>query len=497
MVTAMMLLQRMTDASAMIDAERIGIVMGIFARGTKLWVRFKGLDGKWRNEPTDCVRGDEARAAKLLADLNDEIEKQRLPSLATIGIAAPLTLRAYSQRWIKNRTTQTAKDDESRLSNHILPILGSRPIHALRPRDVQDFVRALSVKKKRGPRLRNAAPSFTNDVIAGRTVRHIYGTLRSMLNDAVAEEIIATNPCVMPKGQKNPLPPKRDKDPTWRRTAVFSAAEVEQIVSAPSIPEDRRVFYALMFLGALRFGEAAALTWNDYEPSHSPLGKLVIEKSYSTHARKVKGTKTENPREMPVHPLLASMLATWRATGFAAFTGRSPTSTDRMVPAIRGAHRNANGSMRRFTDDLKSLGLRPRRQHDARRSFISIARNGGASSELLKWVTHGSNRADIMDVYTTPSWAALCSEVEKASFSPAGTAGVPAPIKSMDTSADGLVTMLVTVDGAASLENVSHKAPAGNHRELVENSDPKRPKGKSFDFPLWRSGRDLNPRPPA
>jgi hypothetical protein len=38
----------------------------------------------------------------------------------------------------------------------------------------------------------------------------------------------------------------------------------------------------------------------------------VIEKSYSTKKRKVKGTKTENPREMPVHPTLARILAEWK-----------------------------------------------------------------------------------------------------------------------------------------------------------------------------------------
>lgn len=42
----------------------------------------------------------------------------------------------------------------------------------------------------------------------------------------------------------------------------------------------------------------------------------VIEKSYSTKKRKVKGTKTENPREMPVHPTLARILAEWRLSGF-------------------------------------------------------------------------------------------------------------------------------------------------------------------------------------
>jgi integrase len=206
---------------------------------------------------------------------------------------------------------------------------------------------------------------------------------------------------------KDELPAKRDKDRTWRRTAVFTRDEVETIISARFTPRDRRVLASLMFLGAMRFGESAALTWRDYDPTCTPLGKLVIEKSYSTKKRKVKGTKTENPREMPVHPTLARILAAWKLSGFEALTGRQPRPDDPIVPSRRGAYRNANASLRRFHEDLERIGLRARRQHDARRTFISIARADGAVADTLHFATHGPD-GDIMDDYTTLPWSALC-----------------------------------------------------------------------------------------
>ena len=86
---------------------------------------------------------------------------------------------------------------------------------------------------------------------------HVYGTLRAMMNDAVADELIPATPCV----PKDELPEKKDKDRTWRRTAVFSRDELQQIISAPEdkIPHDRRVMYVRMFIGSTRFGEAAAV----------------------------------------------------------------------------------------------------------------------------------------------------------------------------------------------------------------------------------------------
>jgi len=39
--------------------------------------------------------------------------------------------------------------------------------------------------------------------------------------------------------RKSEVPPKRDKDGTWRSGAVFTREEVEQIISDPRIPEER------------------------------------------------------------------------------------------------------------------------------------------------------------------------------------------------------------------------------------------------------------------
>src|SRR5690348_494764 len=126
----------------------------------------------------------------------------------------------------------------------------------LRPRHIREFVEKLKVtKKKRQVRRDGSLTGEEGETIAPRTVLHIYGTLRSMLNDAVADEVIPSSPCIL----KDELPEKKDKDRTWRRTAVFTRDEVQTIISADPqhIPEDRPVMYAIMFLGAMRFGEAA------------------------------------------------------------------------------------------------------------------------------------------------------------------------------------------------------------------------------------------------
>jgi hypothetical protein len=96
-----------------------------------------------------------------------------------------------------------------------------------------------------------------------------------------------------------------------------------------------------------------------------------------------------------------------------AFTGHKPTSADLIVPSVGGASRNVNHMLRRFHDDLEAVELRARRQHGARRRFISIARSDSAHKDILRWCTHAPT-GDVMDDYTTYTWAARCDEVAKA-----------------------------------------------------------------------------------
>ena len=90
--------------------------------------------------------------------------------------------------------------------------------------------------------------------------------------------------------------------------------------------------------------------------------------------------------------------------------GRLPAPEDLIVPSREERHHNADHMLKRFHEDLDRLALRHRGPHDARRTFISIARGDGARADLLRWVTHGAS-ADILDTHTTLTWAVRCEAV--------------------------------------------------------------------------------------
>ena len=86
--------------------------------------------------------------------------------------------------------------------------------------------------------------------------------------------------------------------------------------------------------------------------------------------------------------------------------------TTSSVPSWRGEHRRDPVVHAQRLENVVLLGLRGRRVHDTRRTFISLALADGADRDKLAWVTHGP-KGDIVSLYTTLPWESLCTEVAK------------------------------------------------------------------------------------
>lgn len=376
---------------------------GILARGARLYCKVRLAPGKWTPPiATGCALDDAEGAVAFRDMMQARVDAGFTPD-------GPITVKAYGERWLEGRKKLPSYDDDRRnLRLHILPHIGALRMESVRPRHIIDLIRALRRTRalvQVGPKRR--APG--KEALAPRTVINAYSVCRQMFGDAVVEEVIRYTPCVLRRGD---LPKKRDKDPEWRATAIYTRAEVEQIISAPDelVPQDRRVLYAVLFLASSRFGEAAAVRWRHYETQLRPLGRLTLARSYNTKRKREKGTKTDTPRKVPVHPALAAILAEWKLTGFRRLFGRDPEPDDLIVPSRLGKNRSVNHALKKFHEDLRRLDIRVRRQHDSRRTFRTIALDDGANEARVPWITHG-RPSGIGGQYDEPPWAVLCEVV--------------------------------------------------------------------------------------
>lgn len=409
----------------------------IFRRGRKLWMKYKDAEGQWVNKSTGLDVGQEKAAERLL---------ELAEAAVTAGVKPAedgTTVATYAKRWIaerKARGLSSVKDDDGRLKRHVLPSLGRLELGEVKPRHVRDLVRKLRREAK----------------IAPRTIISVYGAMHRMFADAVVDELILANPCQLKRGD---LPKKVDKDPDWRGQAVFSRDELESIISSDAIPEDRRVLYAICFLTGARFGEAAALRWRHLDDSAKPLRRLSIVASYNTHLGREKSVKTEEPRQVPVHRTLASVLAQWRMHGWPRYFGQRPGAEDLIIPSRQGRNRNVNHALRKFHQDLDKLGLRRRRQHDMRRTLVSLANADGARMDVFKWITHGRPEG-IMSMYNEPPWELLCEQLATVNVHLRDTNVVALPVAA-NASAPGFGTFLGTVGDCSKKPKHSEGIVAG------------------------------------
>jgi len=383
----------------------------VYARGSKLWCRYKDEAGKWRSMSTGET--DRAKAERFADRLQKKIDRER----AADGATGPLTVRQYFARWIKEREelgVRNADHEASAMTRYVLRHLGHLRLDEVRPIHIRDMFRAIRATQIR--RVTHDGKEITV-ALAPRTVLGIYGLVHRLFETAVSDELIEHNPCRLTHKRGRDLPKKRDHDPEWRSQATYTINEVERLISDTLIPVERRVLYALKSLAALRHGEAAALRWRHYDPSLEPLGRLVVAVAYDSRNCEEKSTKGEDTRRVPVHPTLAKILAAWKISHWERIYGRAPTADDLIVPTRALNNVNVSDAGHALTDDLGALGLRVaagarrvRGGHDLRAWFITTCQEHGAHRDLLRLVTHGEG-TDVQSGYTRATWPARCAQV--------------------------------------------------------------------------------------
>lgn len=361
----------------------------IYLRGRIWWVEFIDPTGK-RNQ-SSLNTTDETLARHLCLEMTSQEKAQK---------NSAMTVERFGKKWISERyklDIRDARNEEQRLRDHVFPVIGHLTLATLRPGNLRDW--AIEVRSEKG--------------LAPRTLHNIYGVIRSMIRSARVEGFIDIDPCILTQAELGKL---RDKDIAWRATAVFGKEELLALVSSPLVPNDRQVINALAGLAGLRQGEVCALRWSDIE-RREPLSAIVVTRSHD------KDTKTEVARPVPVHPMLASLLASWRLGGWYEMVGRKPLEGDLVVPSAKtkkgpaGRPRTMSMVYKGWLKDIKALELRHRRYHDLRRTFISLALADGARRDVLERITHQALASRAIDLYTTLPWGVLCAEVAKLDLS--------------------------------------------------------------------------------
>jgi len=227
-------------------------------------------------------------AQALAAQLAPRVRK------ASAGQPAIETVAEYSERWLADRDGRVAsvRDDRSRMTHHVLPLLGPLDVATFTRDDVERLRDALDVK-------------ISNGDLSWKTVGSVWTLVTSMCADMVTAKKRAMrtredNPC------RDVKPPERG---VRKAKQYLYPSEFLKFVSCPAVPIKLRRAAAISVYTFVRDGELRALRWDggDVDIAH---GTLSITRSLKRTGA-IKSTKSGETRRFAIEaalmPLLQSM----------------------------------------------------------------------------------------------------------------------------------------------------------------------------------------------
>ena len=222
--------------------------------------------GEWwifiqhRGRRTSKKVGDRRAAEGLAKDIRTALAAG---DLGLLRQEEALTFDEYAGRYLRNaepllkRSTWMDYDGVVRL--HLTPVFGVRPLHAVSRSDVKTL--ALNLRR------RGLRP---------KSVRKIVGVLSTILNEAVDDQLIASNAALgLRKVYRSPDfanagPDARNVNPLTRDDIahLLATAHAHQVRRGANVVYPFRDFYPFLLLLArtgVRLGEALALQWGDID----------------------------------------------------------------------------------------------------------------------------------------------------------------------------------------------------------------------------------------
>jgi integrase len=293
----------------------------------------------------------------------------------TDGQRGSETLHEYATTFLRTRPLKpsTLNLYANKLDRLILPALGPRQLRDLTPATIREWHAATDT----GPTAKAQA----------------YRILRTILGQAVKDELIDRNPCNL-DGAANPQTPKR---PTLPPEAVANIAN--------NIPRHHRALILAGGFSGLRIGELLALTRADISmPPGKPITIDVNKTMYETADRTrhtgtpktTAGTRTVTLPEF-LRDELAEHLATYSQPGpgglvFVNNDGR-PLSRHAVQQAFKKAARAAGVDERAHFHDLRHTAGTMAAQTGASLPEV-MNRLGHASKDMALIYLHATKEAD-------------------------------------------------------------------------------------------------------
>jgi integrase len=341
-----------------------------------------------------------ARSHKIFPDV--DTVRRRL-GLSVALDRASITVGEYLTTWVANLDIDenTIRGCESHIRVHIIPRLGDIRLEDLRVHHIKEMFTELRTRHNDVVKARDSDDPAVRATVKGvrtagpATCQRIRASLRKALNDAIADELITTNPAVYVKTPGRRARPQvwtDERVARWRETGKKPAPVMvwtdEQVIEFLDFAEieapDLHPMFHLIAYRAPRRGEVCGLL-----ASEVSRGKLAIVNQITTHGSRPvsKPPKSETGnREIFLDHDTEAVLANYRRHKAAQRLAAGPAwpDTGLFFTQADGTAYHPNTVTQRFRRLVARSGLPPIRLHDLRHSAASIHLAAGADVKVVQ-----------------------------------------------------------------------------------------------------------------
>jgi integrase len=296
------------------------------------------------------------------------------------------SLKVYAERWLDGVAAlrcqpSTVELYRHRLTTRLLPALGSLPLTAI----TRERIKTLVAEQFRAGSLRTEGRS-----ISPKTLRAVMSTLITVLNSAVEDGLIPSNPAAR-----------------WGHVVRADQAEVEEVgVFTPEeltrlleVTErdysDAYPFILCLARTGLRLGEAMALQWADVDFAQRI---LLVRRS----ARRGRTTIPKNgkARRVDMSLQLSDVLRGCKTLGDAEAAVEGREASPWVFPALAADPGAQDAFRRRWRRILDQAELRYRKPHTLRHTYASLLIQGGEPITYVQQQLGHHSAAFTLAVYT-------------------------------------------------------------------------------------------------
>lgn len=311
-----------------------------------IYVQFASMPNKWRSTGTKNKREADLWAKKH--DI-DTIECDQTFREFAEGFFIPGRHNWIERKHAKNKTfaADYLPTNQGRLDNYILPAFGDYLLGSIKPRLIDDWL--INLKGLRKP-------------LADASKNKILVVLRHVLQEAMEQGLIDKNPA---KEIEQIRENKKKREP-------FSSEELAQLFPSSQEENNRiwlskewELFFRIEYIGGLRPGEVAALSWKDFYPNFKG---LVVKSSVENRSYKIKGLKTEK-NGATVKPVILNDYVVEELSKLKEKC--KPDEDDLIFKSINGKVISADSSLKHFKASCIRAGVdrKDRPQYSLRHTF--------------------------------------------------------------------------------------------------------------------------------